>query len=547
MVDTLTLPRDAVRAARAWRRQVLRWLPLTVILAAQAAYTIRLIPIGYPSTDEARYIEAGHILIHELFHGGGTPYYETYFSGSPDIYPPLAAIADYIGSVVAVRLMSTCFMLAATFLLFATSERLVGYAAAVCSAGLFAGLGMTQVVGRNTIYDAMAYAIVAAAAYCAARSRDGEVVGLLLIPPVLFAAYFTKYVTLLFDPVVIGMASLGIGPWRAVLRRIAVLGATTGALIVLGVFLAGTAYLKGMRFTLFNRQPGADNLLAAGPADPRVILTTSWGWFGAVLLLAFAGTAAALFMPRHRQHFALMLLCAVAGTLVTVEALHLGTLDSAQRHDDLGMWFASIPAGYLAAAPLTIVKHIAWKSAAACAAAIAVLFVWQHYGQLPSTFPQQTGYDTGNGPTPVGFYAALRPYLLIHDGKFLLSGLDNFAIVMNDRVSLPWYAYETDDNYIKYPIPGRGGDWTWQVAGRSCLVLKPDCTYLEGAAGFRLAIKNHAFDLITLDRSPSQSLPTDPAIRSAVESTPGYVLVYRRGSDLAWIYLPDYQHKDSGR
>ncbi len=225
MTDALTLPRSETQAATSAKRTWLReHLPIASILAAQASYTIRLIPVGYLSTDEARYIVAGHVLIHELFHGGGSPFYETFFSGAPDIYSPLAAMADYVGGVVAVRLMSMCFMLIATYLLYRTAERLVGYLAAVCSAGLFAGLGITQVVGRNTIYDAMAFMLMAAAAYCAARSRDGQAKWLLLVPLALFAAYFTKYMTFLFDPVVIAIASFGVGSWKESARRLVILG-----------------------------------------------------------------------------------------------------------------------------------------------------------------------------------------------------------------------------------------------------------------------------------------------------------------------------------
>ncbi len=58
----------------------------------------------------------------ELWHGGGSPYFETYLSGAPVIYPVLAAMADHAGGLVAVRLMSLAFMLAATTCLYATTR-----------------------------------------------------------------------------------------------------------------------------------------------------------------------------------------------------------------------------------------------------------------------------------------------------------------------------------------------------------------------------------------------------------------------------------------
>ena len=61
-------------------------------------------------------------MIHELWHGGGSPYYETFFSGAPVLYPVLAAMLDHVGGLVLVRLMSGVFMLGATWLLYATTR-----------------------------------------------------------------------------------------------------------------------------------------------------------------------------------------------------------------------------------------------------------------------------------------------------------------------------------------------------------------------------------------------------------------------------------------
>jgi hypothetical protein len=542
-VTVLALPQvgSAQRTPSAVLSRVRYWLPLVVIGVAQAVYTVRLIPLGYLSTDEARYIVAGHVLIHELFHGGGSPYYETYFSGAPDVYSPLAAVADSIGGVVAVRLMSMCFMLLATYLLFRTAERLAGYFAAVCSAGLFAGLGMTQVVGRNTIYDAMAFTIMALAAYCAVRARDGDAQWLLLVPLVLFAAYFTKYMTILFDPVVIALASLGVGPWRESVRRFFVLGFTTGCALALGVFLAGGAYLHGMIFTTFSRQTGDIRLLGAQLVSDQFILLHAWRWMGALVLLSLLAVGVSL--VTRRSITPVLAVCALAGLLVTLEALHLHSNESMRRHDDLGAWFAAIPAGYLLSLPAQLVRKLSWKRSFATAALLALAAAWGYYGQLPSSFSRASGYDTGNSGNPAPLAGELKPYL-VPGHEYLLSGLDNFSTIYDDHLAgtLPWYAYATDDNYIKYPVPGRGGDWSGQVAGRTCLKLMPDCVYLEGPAAYRAAIAAHAFAVIELSREGKYPpITTDPAIADAVEHTPGYVQAIQMGHFSVWLYLPDYE------
>ena len=145
VTDALDVTRLARSHAIAWAR--LSWTPLALILVAQTLLSVRLIPPSYASGDEGRYIYAGHQLISQLWHGGGSPYYETYLSGAPVIYPVLAAMADHMGGLVAVRLMSLLFMLTATGMLFATAKKLFGYSSAVLAAALFAGLGLTQDLG----------------------------------------------------------------------------------------------------------------------------------------------------------------------------------------------------------------------------------------------------------------------------------------------------------------------------------------------------------------------------------------------------------------
>ncbi len=79
-------------------------MPLLTILVVQVAASARLLHVfSAASGDESLYIYAGHQEIYELFHGGGSPYYEDWFSGSPVIYPVLAAMADHLGGLLLVR------------------------------------------------------------------------------------------------------------------------------------------------------------------------------------------------------------------------------------------------------------------------------------------------------------------------------------------------------------------------------------------------------------------------------------------------------------
>src|SRR5260370_27157667 len=77
-----------------------------------------------------------------------------------------------------------------------------------------------------------------------------------------------------------------------------------------------------------------------------------------------------------------------------------------------------------------------------------------------------------------------------------------------------------------------------QTPGLACLRLEPDCMYLEGIAGYQAAIRAHWFALISM--IGNHGTAQDAAIRSAVGSTPGYVLLTTLGGAPTWIYPPDY-------
>jgi Dolichyl-phosphate-mannose-protein mannosyltransferase len=530
------LPRAIADALRRWAR----WAPLAAILCAQTVLTARLIHVSTASGDEGRYIYAGHQLIHELWHGGGSPYYETYFSGAPVIYPVLAALADHVGGLVAVRLMSLQFMLAATVLLFATGRRLFGYLTGVAAAGLFAGLGLTEDLGALATHDAMALMLTAAAAYCAVRTGDQEPHAsrwLVLVPLTLLAANATKYATLIFDPVVVGLAALQVSGegWRRVGRRAAALSAATAAALALAVFLAGRAYLNGILFSTLDRRAGSWAVFAAIRVPARAIVVDSWDWVGLVVLLgALALVVAVAVQDDRRRYGPLLALLGFAGILVTAESLHLHTVESMRKHDDIGIWFTSMAAGYVLARPAALARGKTAKAALAAAVPLVVLLSGAHY----STLARST-YEAGTSAARRHAFAAIKRYLELPSGRYLIGGLDNEQMVYTDRLTIPWYRL-FDDVYIKYPIPGRGGDSHGVRQGPACTRPRPGCMYLEGLAGFRAAISAHWFALISM--VGSHGTEQDEQIEAVVRRTPGYVLLTRAGGAPTWIYAPDYRH-----
>ena len=122
--------------------------------------------------DEALYLSAGHLEWSHWLHGTQVPAYQTWFSGSPVIYPPVGAIADSLGGLAAARLLSLVFMLGVTSFVWSTAARLLGdERAAFFAAALFAVLAPTLHLGSFATYDAPALLLLAAATWCAAGAR----------------------------------------------------------------------------------------------------------------------------------------------------------------------------------------------------------------------------------------------------------------------------------------------------------------------------------------------------------------------------------------
>jgi hypothetical protein len=339
----LSAPPEPPARPSAVRALAGRW-PLAAVLAVQAVLSLRLVWSNTASEDEALYLWAGHLEWAHWLHGTPTPDFPLYFSGAPVVYPPLGALADSAGGLAGARLLSLCFMLGATVLLWATASRLYGRRAAFLAAGLWAVLGPTQRLGAYATYDAMALFLVALAAWCVTGGRPERVIPrrMLAGAGLLVLANAAKYASVLFDPTVAGLVVLCGVPRgaKAAWRR----GAFLLALVVVAdialVLVARGHYVVGLDQTTLTRPSAGTRVV--------VVLREAWDWTGVVVVLALLAVVVSFKTERNAPARWLLALLAVTGLLAPAAQAVIHTDTSLNKHVDFGAWFAAIAAGYAA-------------------------------------------------------------------------------------------------------------------------------------------------------------------------------------------------------
>ena len=458
--------------------------PLLAVLAVQAALSASMVRASTAFGDEALYLSAGHLEWSHWLHGTPIPEYQTYFSGAPVIYPPIGAIADSLGGLVAARLLSLVFMLGVTAFVWGTAIRLLDdERAAFFAAAAFAVLAPTLHLGSFATYDAAALLLVAAATWCAAgaRSGRGEMRWLIAAGVLLGLANATKYATALYDPTVVCVAFLsswpeagGGGPcgarpcWPGS-RRLSSACCSRSA---------GPAISTGIRITTTGRVDGTD--------AASLVFADAWSWTAVVLVPAVA--AAVVCAVRRRWPQALLLaVLALSALLAPADQARIQTTTSLNKHVDFGAWFAAIAAGYL----LSLLSRRRVVLAAALAALIPVTAVGTAQARAMIDWPDAAG-----------LVKVVRP-MTGHGGHFLV---------------------ETTD-VLQYYLPNT----TWQQW--SDTASNSPQYYLQ-------RIRQHYYTVIVLGFN--QTLSTDYAIALELSATSGYTLTSKVHSGKTVFYVWEY-------
>jgi Dolichyl-phosphate-mannose-protein mannosyltransferase len=326
-----------------------RFWPLAVVLAIQAALSLRLVWSATAFLDEGEYLTVGRLELAHFLHHAPMPNVATYLSGSPVVYPPLAAIADDIGGLAGARLLSLVFMLITTTALHGVTRRMLSSRpAAFYAAALFAWLGSAEFLGAFATYDAMALMLLAVATWLGVRAIDADYglrYALLCAAGLAIAlADAAKYASALFNPIVIIVVLLA--AWRSDGRRTAldVAGAMLLAAAVpltVGYDLGGSSYGAGITSTTLTRSQGTNSV--------RAVLDVSANATGIIAVLALLGAIVITIRRPGRATVLLAWTLAAAEFLAPAEQARIHTLTSLFKHVGYGAWFACVIGGYLLA------------------------------------------------------------------------------------------------------------------------------------------------------------------------------------------------------
>ena len=402
--------------------------PLMAILTVQIIMAFRLIWSNTAFIDEATYLYAGTQELNHWLHGTPVANYQTFLSGSPAIYPPAGAIANAIGGLTGARILSLLFMLGTTSLLYSSAGRLFGKPAASLGTALFAVLGVTQFLSVFATYDPMALFLLAlSASLIILCERPDSLRSAALVnvaaPLALGLADATKYATVLWNPVIIGlsicMPVLAGRTWRHGLTSGARFTLTLLTIVATGLMIGKVKYVRGIADTTLSR---SKDLIGMGQ-PVSLVMHDTWLWVGIVLLLAAAGLVITVGRASPSSPGAtlgigaLLLLAAVAAP---VAQAHIGTTISLHKHLVFGAWFGCMLAGYALCSvlrwrPVMVITCASLLTAGAWyygSQASRIYHSWQPINnsfiqQLrPLVHPGHLRYLIGDNLYPISYYTA---------------------------------------------------------------------------------------------------------------------------------------------
>lgn len=452
--------------------------PLIVILGVQAALSVLLARSNTAFGDEALYMWAGHVELTQWFHHVALPptAYDNYFSGAPQFYPPLAALADSVGGLMGARILSLLFMLGSTVLLYSAANRLSGRKAALLSCALWLACEPNLRMGGYATYDPMAIFCICLALWAAVTAADskyhGELVGLSAVAAAIGCV--TAYSYAIYLPVVIIIGYLAWARGRGYQRALI---SAAGMVICAGALLALLPTVlhlwHGISFTTIHRDISKDHETRAS------ILQTAWSYAGLLTVVSTAAGLLAIAAARDLPNR--ILRCALLGAAFVVPVYQIMIAKTGwalDKHLAVGLWCVVLVAGMgLSAVSWPRLKAPALVAAASVALAVPVFDGWFSAYGIQRSWPHLSS-----------LVAAVRPLTATEHGYLYIGATPSYL------------------DYYTWPHSLR------QVVWKSNIPLDPPAQHGSPVGYYRDQIRLHHPGLVVLlfpGFLKAQSLPAD--------------------------------------
>jgi hypothetical protein len=476
--------------------KTLPW-PLFLVLAVQAVLSLRLIWSNTAYIDEATYLYAGSQELDHWMHGIVVQDYQSYFSGSPAVYPPLGAIASALGGLTGARILSLCFLLGTTALLYLTTKRLFGAPAAFLGIAVFAGLGVTQFLSALATYDPMALFLLALASYLTIgrdhtyNTLTDVALSTVLTAVILALANACKYATALWDPVVIGLACcappMAGYTWRYGWGRAIQLLIALASLLTVGIAIGKAKYIQGILYTTLDRSSNNSGM----GQSPTIVFNEAWQWVGVVFVIAAIGVLLLLSERRSTPYLVMGFVLMAALVAAPLNQARIGTTTSLHKHVVFGAWFGCVLAGYA----LNRLLRSQWFSitvAVAILVTISALSMSQAYSL----------FHTWSQENPI-FITELKKYVHPNDGRYLIEGYSDIPAYYagSNITSTQW----KETIAYSYRDPRTGAE-------------------LSGPSAISAAVRNRVFTAIIINFTPGkpEEIADDDAVAAAISRFGGY-------------------------
>jgi Dolichyl-phosphate-mannose-protein mannosyltransferase len=174
---------------------------LALLLIAIVALWLRAQNPGYTTAyiDESIYVVYGRMFLGRHFEAPlATP---LRWSFGWYLWPALAAVADRLGGIVALREMAAAMGTAAVMAVYGFSRRLYGNPVGVGTAAVFAVLGPAVMVSRIATRDTGSFFFFALGLWAFVRAwQEDEVRSWLMAAVCLFSAFLCKYIVAIYFP-----------------------------------------------------------------------------------------------------------------------------------------------------------------------------------------------------------------------------------------------------------------------------------------------------------------------------------------------------------